>query len=141
MKKITILLAIIACASISCKKDDPEPEPETKTVTQTITNTVTVIQHDTVYCMPKSEIIQGTWYCYKWGFNGSTSLYTPSQVVTFNPTNFTWDGSTSGTISYSSNYSNIISSGNIAYTIVVSNCTELRLTNNTNQYYFLRRTP
>lgn len=134
MKKLFLFLAITMIVFSGCKKEET-PEPETKTVTEYITNTVTVIQKDTVYCMLKSELIQGTWYCYKRNEDPLTL------TAIFGTTSYQWNGGTVNNISYDSDFSTIFRNSDIQFTVKIYNCNEIVLTDDLGDKFYIRRNP
>ena len=139
MKTIIFTLSISTILLFSCKKEDVKPQTNTVTVHDTIIKTNTVTVHDTVDCSPKSDLIQGDWYCYKSSYDG---IFTPSQKVIFTNTTLRWDAQfpTSQTISFTSDYSEVKDQqGNHYFTVARNGCDELKITNFNNITYFLRR--
>lgn len=151
MKKAFLLLVVIIFCS--CKKQDVQPSTITNTVIVHDTVTIHSTTTDTIYEVPKSDIIQGSWYCYAYSNYGSTSQITVSPSVQINATQSTFDFSGSSTAAYSSDYSTIylnsgIATNTPAYT-VYSSLTELKLlawnapqpNPSHGTTYYLRRTP
>lgn len=145
MKKLIFMLAL-AASFAACKKNNPSPEVITKTDTVRVTDTVhaglitktdTIIKTDTVDCIPLSDIIEGTWYCYAYqsynigvGTSPTITQQSPSQQVIFTATSLSWASGSNQTISFSSNYSSVYNSSNqIYYSATILNCAEIKLEN------------
>jgi hypothetical protein len=143
MKKLLLITTTIFIL-LSCSKKD-NVNPQVVIQHDTITKTVTVIQKDTVYCTPKSDIIQGTWYCYAYSNYGSSikNTLTPSQQAIFTQTTMNWNGSASA--SYSYDYSLIYLNGGSTpfYKLSIYNCNEIKLIDQSSNgsSYYLRRAP
>ena len=141
MKNLILILSIITIIFSCGKKDNVSPQ----TVTQYDTVTKTVYVHDTTYCTPKSDIIQGTWYCYQYTQAGTINPVS-SQQVSFTQTTYNWFGS-SGTVTFSNDYSTMYfgSSNSSIQEINVYNCNELTIyyswAGSGNRTYYLRRNP
>ena len=135
MKNIIILLAL-AIGFFSCKKENVNPQ----TTIQHDTIHTTVIQHDTAYCTPLSDIIQGTWYCYKI-VSPTGFIWNVSEQANFTQTTLTWPAEFANTtITFNPNYSAFITSQSNNYYISIFSCSEIKITDWTGKVYYLRRT-
>jgi hypothetical protein len=135
MKKLITILAISLIVFTGCKKDDPEPEVKEKIVEKEVIKTVTVTETDTVYCMLKSEIVQGNWYVYK--RNEDPLNFTAS----FGTTSYSWNSGTVNNITYDSDYSTVYRNGNLQFTVKIYDCEEIVLTDDLGDKFYIRRNP
>lgn len=143
-----IIIAIATMAIQGCKKTaDPTPQTITKTVTNTVHDTVkttvtqNVIEHDTVYCISKADIVS-TWYCYKQANNN----YSPGYKVVFTSDSAYFPSIPAYKITYSTDFSKVyygsgIFSGTAAFTVYVNNCNELKIIDANGYPAYLRRLP
>jgi hypothetical protein len=135
MKKLILLLAL-SIWFFSCKKENVNPQ--TTIQHDTVHTTTTVIQHDTAYCTPLSDIIQGTWYCYKI----NSTLNAISEQVNFTQTSLTWPSEFANTtVIFNSSYSYYMDSQTNQYYVSIFNCSEIKILDSHGKNYYLRRAP
>ena len=144
MKNLILVLSIIIILFSCGKKDNVSPQ----TVTQHDTVTKTVYVHDTAYCTPKSDIIQGTWYCYQYTQAGVIYTQNTSQSCIFTQNTFNWFGNSGSayfTTDYSTMYLNSSAPSSSPYTIGINNCNEITIyeswSGSLYRKYYLRRNP
>lgn len=128
---IIFTLAIVVIFLSSCKKEDVEP--------QVITNTEYV--HDTTFLMPRSELIHGTWHCYAYSLNGSTTklAISPTQTLVATATTFSFESAPLPAVyTFDYKYIYLNNSPDKAYT-VFSTETELYLLMTDGRKLYLRR--